>query len=268
MSGRREVPVTRLTPSESLAASRMVPVEVPVAIEFNGIGYAVMMATPTDLEDFAIGFALSERIVTSAQEVTEVEALELAQGWLLRIRIAEACFAPVKERVRLRVTDSSCGLCGIEGLEQALRPLPRLQPQFRLENGAIFRALAQLPDHQPLNRATGGVHAAAFCTPDGDIRCAREDVGRHNALDKLVGALACAGVSAGEGFFLLSSRCSYELVEKSATAGCATLVTISTATSLAIDRATAAGITLVGLARPDSALNFTDFPLICGENNN
>lgn len=256
MTASRIAPVRRVTLAGSEAISRAIPVEVPVAIEYNGLGYAVMMATPVDLHDFALGFSLSERVVTTAEDVTEVEAVELAQGWLLRIQIAEHCFAPVRERIRVRVSDSGCGLCGLENLEQAVRDVPRLAPQFRLKRTAVFRALADLGTHQPLNQATGGVHAAAFCAPDGEILLAREDVGRHNAFDKLIGAMAGQDLAAASGFFLLSSRCSYELVEKAALAGGAHLVTISTATSLAVDRVIAAGMTLLSLARPDAVLLF------------
>ena len=162
------------------------------------------------------------------------------------------------ERARTRVSESSCGLCGIENIEQVLRPLPPVTARIRTDRTAIAAALASLHDHQPLGRATGAVHAAAFCSPDGTIRLAREDVGRHNALDKLVGALARAGIDAATGFILLSARCSYELVEKTVRAGCPMLVTISAPTSLAATRAVQAGLTLVTLARADSALIVSD----------
>ncbi len=257
MNGAEQVSITRLSPQNAARDIRSIPIEAPIAIELNGIGYAVMMGTPTDLEDFGTGFALSERIVSSASEIEEIEARHLAEGWLLKIQIAPARVAPMIERVRVRVSESSCGLCGLENLEQVARPLPRLALGLEIDPASIFRALSSLSDHQPLNAATGGVHAAAFCSPGGEIVTVREDVGRHTAFDKLIGALAREGREPASGYFLLSSRCSYELVEKAVVAGCSTLVTISTATSLAVDRARQAGLTLIALARPDSMLRFS-----------
>jgi FdhD protein len=233
---------------------RTLPIEAPIAIEFNGIGYAVMMATPVDLEDFGVGFALSERIISKVSDVETVEAFQAEQGWILKIQISAPHVEPMIQRVRVRVSESSCGLCGLENLEQIARPLPPISATLDIEDKAIFAALAELRSHQPLNKATGGAHAAAFCLPDGSVKQVMEDVGRHTALDKLIGALARSGVSPQSGFFLLSSRCSYELVEKTVVAGCPLLVTISTATSLAVERAKAAGLRLIALARPDAAL--------------
>lgn len=257
MNDRRDVHVRRLTPGDGTKAIRSIPVESPIALEFNGIGYAVMMATPVDLEDFAAGFSLSEGVVRNRGEIEEIETVETGQGWLLKIRIAKARVEPMIERVRVRVSESSCGLCGLENLEMVNRPLPVLPPPIAVQPEAIFLALSALDGHQPLNAATGGAHVAAFCSPDGHIRAAREDVGRHCALDKLIGALARAGIDPSSGFLLLSSRCSYELVEKTVIAGCTVLVTISTATSLAVERAQASGLRLIALARPDAALEMT-----------
>ena len=235
------------------AVARPLAVEAPVAVEINGIGYAVMMATPADLEDFALGFLLAERLADGAADLIDCIVHPVAAGWLLRLTLAAEKAARVHDRVRHRVSDSSCGLCGIENLEQALRPLPAV-PVARIADAAIFAALAALCDHQPLNRETGAVHAAALCGADGAIRLAREDVGRHNAFDKLIGAMARQGMAWDGGFALLSSRCSYELVEKAALAGCPLLATISAPTSLAAERAKQAGLQLVALARPDAIL--------------
>ncbi len=234
--------------------ARAVAIERPLAIEFNGIGYAVMMATPADVRDFATGFALSERLIAAAEEVEDFECLTTPHGDLLRITLAADRVPLVHQRVRHRISESSCGLCGIENLEQALRPLPRVSGAAALRPGAIFLALGALRDHQPLNRRTGAVHAAALCDADGAIRLAREDVGRHNAFDKLIGAMAREGLGWDGGFALLSSRCSYELVEKAALAGCSRMVTISAPTDLALARAQEAGIDLIVLARSDAVL--------------
>lgn len=237
-----------------MGVDRALALEVPIAVEFNGIGYAVLMATPADLTDLAYGFAAAERMIDTAADVIDVDRHDTDRGVVLRITIADRLADRIIERVRHRVAESSCGLCGIENLDQALRPLPRVTASSQADDAAIFRALAGLRDHQPLNRATGAVHAAAACTADGDIIVAREDVGRHNAFDKLIGAMLRDGRGWDGGFALLSSRCSYELVEKAALAGCPLLVTISAPTALAVERAAAAGLALRVLARPDAML--------------
>jgi FdhD protein len=255
MDGARLTPFTRLAADGSRRPiDREVAIEAPVAIEINGLGYAVMMATPADLTDFAWGFCLSERLIDTGTDVIDVEIHAAERGTILRIALIPERVDRVLERVRHRVSESSCGLCGIENLEQALRPLPHLTATSTAEPDAIFRALAALRAHQPLNAATGAVHAAALCSADGDIRIAREDVGRHNAFDKLIGAMTRAGADWDGGFALLSARCSYELVEKAVLAGCPLLVTVSMATSLAVDRAAEAGLKLIALARADAML--------------
>ncbi|HTU13388.1 MAG TPA: formate dehydrogenase accessory sulfurtransferase FdhD [Allosphingosinicella sp.] len=243
---------------ENAAQQRPVPVEMPIAVSFLGIGYAVMMATPKDLADFAWGFARSERLIDTAADVMNVEIREEERGVLLGIELAPERHDRVLARVRHRVGESSCGLCGIENLEQALRPLPALPPPVRIAPGAIFRALEGIRAHQPLNAETGAVHAAALCDADGNVLAAREDVGRHNAFDKLVGHCLREGRDMSGGFALLTARCSYELVEKAALAGVPMLVTISAPTSLAVARAQEAGLTLVALARSDSVLVMSD----------
>ena len=259
-SQSRAVPVRRLRftqPGED-ALLRAVPIEAPVAIEICGIGYAVMMATPADLNDYALGFVLSEGLVTHPGQVEDVFLHETSGGWIIRIRLPPEGAAIAVERARRRVSESSCGLCGLENIEQVLRALPPVTARIATNRAAIARALGALKDHQPLGRATGAVHAAAFCAPDGRILRTREDVGRHNALDKLIGALAADGTDPASGFILLSARCSYELVEKTVRSGCPMLVTVSAPTSLAVERAISAGLTLVSLARADSALVVCD----------
>jgi FdhD protein len=228
---------------------------MPIAIEIDGIGYAVMMATPADLSDFALGFCLSERLIDRADQVLAVEPHEAQRGVLLRLSLANEVRHRVMERVRHRISESSCGLCGIENLEQALRPLPKVPgPPSAVVDTTIFRALSLLRAQQPLGCETGAVHAAALCDEAGAIALIREDVGRHNAFDKLVGAMARAGATWGGGFALTTARLSYELVEKAALAGCHTLVAISAPTSLAVDRAAEAGLRVIALARPDAIL--------------
>ena len=233
---------------------RDLAIEAPISIEVCGIGYAVMMATPADLRDYALGFALAEGLVDEAAQLAKIDIHPVEGGWALRLWLPPERVERALDRARRRVGESSCGLCGIENIEEVLRPLPRVAARLSVRRTAIAAALAALGDHQPLGRATGATHAAAFCAPTGEILCVREDVGRHNALDKLVGALAHAAIDPASGFILLSARCSYELVEKTVRAGCPMLVTISAPTSLAADRAAAAGLTLVALARDDCAL--------------
>lgn len=229
-------------------------VEAPIAIEINGLGYSVMMATPDHLADFATGFLFTERLIDQCSELVDISIHEQPNGIVLRATVAAQCVNRVAERVRHRVSESSCGLCGIENLEQALRPLPERSARALPDEPAIFAALGALPARQPLSSLTGAVHGAALCDASGKVIIVREDVGRHNAFDKLIGAMLRADQQWGDGFALLTSRCSYELVEKAALSGCPTLVTISAATSLALERARESGVNLLTLARPDSYL--------------
>jgi len=232
--------------------------EAPVALEFNGVSYAVMMATPADFEDFATGFALTEGLARTVGDIADRAVAEVETGWIVRATIPSLDMEKLGDRIRARVAESSCGLCGIENLEALAKPLPKVACHAAIEPAALFAALAALGDHQPLGHATGAAHAAAWVAPDGAIGCVREDVGRHNAIDKLVGAMARAGRPLSPGFVLSTARCSYEIVEKAARAGATTLATISLPTSLAVERAQAAGLSLWALARPDSALLVND----------
>jgi FdhD protein len=221
--------------------------EAPVALEFNGLAYAVMMATPADLEDFALGFALTEGLAKQPDDLSDLAIAETDIGWIVRAQLTGLGVEQLTERVRARVAESSCGLCGIENLEAVAKPLPPVAAHEELEPAAIFAALEGLREHQPLTRATGAAHAAAFCSSEGTILHVREDVGRHNALDKLIGALAQAGTDLTAGFVLMTSRCSFELVQKSATAGIGALVTVSAPTALALDIARKARMFLASL---------------------
>jgi FdhD protein len=235
-------------------AVRPFAAEVPIALEYNGLSYAVMMATPADLADFVTGFALNEGLAKTATDVSGIDLAETENGWIARASVASLALEQLQDRVRTRVAESSCGLCGIDNLEAIARPLPPVPVHPPIDPAVIFKALDAIRDYQPGNAATGGMHAAAFVSRDGDIVAAREDVGRHNALDKLVGAMARAGVSLAEGFILSTARCSYEIVEKAVRAGATTLVTISVPTSMAVSRARSAGLSLFALARPDEML--------------
>ena len=245
---------TRLTSGgDTSLVERALAAEVPVALEFNGIGYAVLMATPADLIDLVYGFALGERLIDEGSDILDSDAQAIPAGWIVRVRLTPRVADRIYNRVRHRTSDSACGLCGVENLEQALRPLPRVTP-WTGEPAAVFAAAASLANRQPLGRATRAVHGAARCAPDGTILEVREDVGRHNAFDKLIGAMLRAGEDWHGGFALLSSRCSYELVEKAALSGCPMLATISAPTDLAVRRAREAGVTLHVVVRADALL--------------
>jgi FdhD protein len=238
------------------ALTRAIPIETPIAIEINGIAFAVMMATPLDIEDFVTGFLLAEGLA-NADEIGPVLVHPVGteawgEGLVARVNLPEHRLGPIMDRARRRLGDSSCGICGVESIEAALRPLPRLAQRSTAAPAAIQRALAALGDQQPLGAMTAATHAAAFCDNAGTIALLREDVGRHNALDKLIGALARGGDDASGGFIIVTSRCSYELVEKAVRARCPLLVAISAPSDLAVRRAKAAGLTLAVLARGDT----------------
>lgn len=239
-------------------ALRPLAAEVPVSLTYNGIAHVVMMATPRDITDFAVGFSLAEGIVGAASEIAGVEVREVPPGLLVRVDIPASRAEKLIDMRRGLVGQTGCGICGVTELEHAIRALRPVGPPPVFTHAAVFRALAALPEHQSLNRETGAVHAAAFADAQGNILLAREDVGRHNALDKLVGALAGAGRNPASGFALVTSRCSFELVQKCASAGIPALAAISAPTDLAVDLARRAGLTLIALARRDSMLVFND----------
>ncbi len=257
MTVARNEAVIRLLPHGSARAERSIAIEAPVAIEVDGLGYAVMMMTPADLAPFAIGFMLTERLADTAADVIAVEPFEAEAGWIVRVALSARCRGRIHDRVRHRTSDTSCGLCGIAGLEQLRRPVTKVPPRPDTPVAAIFAALAALRDHQPLNAATGATHAAAACDADGRIVAAYEDVGRHNALDKLVGALAMESRPL-PAFLLVTSRLSFEMIDKALVAGVGMLVGVSAPTSLAIDHARAHGLTLLALARGDAILVAND----------
>jgi FdhD protein len=254
-----EHPIFRLALDGGISAPgiRALAEERPVAFEINGLGYAVMLATPTDLEDFAIGFALSERLAERAADILIIGIAPVEGGHIVRMTIPSLGNA-LAERIRLRATEGGCGLCGARSIEEVLALPAPVTARPNVTRTAISKALAALPAFQPLGQSTGAMHAAACCGPDGTIHLAREDVGRHNALDKLIGAMTREMVNPSDGFILLTARCSVELVDKTARCGCPMLVTISAPTTLAVERAKTAGLTLLALARADSVLVMND----------
>ncbi|QCX09783.1 formate dehydrogenase accessory sulfurtransferase FdhD [Paracidovorax citrulli] len=260
---------TGAMPEDALAwLDDAVASEVPVALVFNGLSHAVMMATPTDLQAFALGFALSEGLIDTPADCRGIEVFsrsgpQAGGGGVaceVHLEIATRCFARLKERRRALAGRTGCGLCGIDSL-QALDLVPervRARPwAAALPAGVVLRAVAAMPALQVLNAAAGALHAAAWATPEGELTDLLEDVGRHNALDKLIGRLALQGRSGEDGFVVMSSRASYELVRKCARLDIPLLATVSAPTSLAVDLAAQAGIALWGLCRPPRAVRYT-----------
>ena len=222
--------------------------EAPVEFRYNGESFAVMMATPGDMEDFAWGFSLSEGLVSRADAIRGVTVRELLEGYVVDVDVAEEALADTGS-TRLLPGRSGCGLCGSRRLEDVLHPLAPVPDGPLLDPGVLERALAALAQRQPLNVSTGAVHAAAWATREGEIACVREDVGRHNALDKLLGALSRKGSDLRDGFVLVTSRASYEMVTKSVRLGVGLLAAISAPTALAVELAHAGNLTLAGFVR-------------------
>ncbi len=237
-------------------ASAEVAVEAPVNIVYGNMPYAVMMTTPSDLEDFVAGFSLTEGIIRGIDEIRSIVVTPQDEGIVATVELAPGRFREHLARRRNLSGRTACGLCGVETLTDLPTAQTACRADLPIAADAIARALAELDTHQQLNRLTRSVHAAAWCDRGGAILAVREDVGRHNALDKLIGARLRAGHDGNDGFMLVTSRASFEMVEKAAIFGAGTLVAISAPTSLAIERANALGLTLVCIARADSATVF------------
>lgn len=252
------LPALSLRGGEGRAITRTLPEEAAVAMVYNGGTQAVMMATPADLEDLAVGFSLSERVIAHPAEIEALEVAEQENGVELRMWLGPDRAEALARRRRFMAGPVGCGLCGIDSLEEAQPPLPVVAAAGpRLSGADIEAAVAALATWQPLRRQTGAVHAAAFWTPAEGATFGREDVGRHNALDKLIGALARAGRPASAGAVVMTSRISVELVQKCALAGAPILIALSAPTAQAVRLAAAAGVTLVGAARGGGCEVFT-----------
>jgi FdhD protein len=231
---------------------RATPEETAVGIAYDSEAYAVLMATPGDVADLAVGFTLTERIARP-DDIVEVRVSEREDGLLADVLLSKAGAATARDRRRRNLEGrSSCGLCGVQNPEDALRALPAAPDGMTVTSGAIQAALAALEEQQRLGEETRATHAAAWASPEGRLLLVREDVGRHNALDKLIGAAVKSGLDPARAFVLVTSRCSYEMVEKTALAGVAVVVAISAPTTLAVRKAQAANLTLVALARRDA----------------
>lgn len=246
----RRVTVARWRAGTVEQASDQVAEEVPVALTYHGVPHVVMLATPADLEDLAVGFTLSESIVGHRGEIRAVEAAQREDGALeVRIGIAAERFSELLRRQRNLTGRTGCGLCGAQTVEEAIRNPPPVPHGITVDGKALHQALRDLQDRQEINARTGSVHAAAWVVPDAGIQFVREDVGRHNALDKAIGAVVRAGGDFAGGYFIVTSRASYEMVQKAATVGAGFLAAVSAPTAFAIRLAEATGLTLVGFAR-------------------
>ena len=259
-AGSASCTVTRYRNGAPTSTADQVVEELPVALVFNGISHAVMMATPIDLEAFALGFALSEGIVERATDVFDIEAELRPDSAEVQLTIAQQAFMALKDKRRTLTGRSGCGVCGIESIALLdLHPacLDHAGTANDIGAAAIERAARELPAHQVLMHETGGIHAAAWCSRNGEVLSVFEDVGRHNALDKLIGQLARLKIDTRAGFVFLSSRASYELVRKAARVGIPMVATISAPTSLAINIAQQAGIRLLGFCRENGFVEYT-----------
>ncbi len=235
----------------------LVAEEMPVALVYHGVPHVVMLATPADLEDYAVGFTLSEGLVSRPDEIRGVEVIHGEEAVEVRVTVAWERFSALLERRRNLTGRSGCGLCGQETVEQAVRALKPVGPGVRMSAAQLHEAIAQLAQRQPINARTGGVHAAAWVIPDKGIQLVREDVGRHNALDKTIGALVRSGVDPAGGALILTSRASFEMVQKSAAVGVALVAAFSAPTAFAVRFAERAGLTLVAFAREHQHVVYT-----------
>ncbi|HEY0295063.1 MAG TPA: formate dehydrogenase accessory sulfurtransferase FdhD [Bordetella sp.] len=227
--------------------------ETPIALEYNGISHATMLATPADLEDFALGFSLTEGIVDGVSDVRGIDLRQECDGIVVELEIASACAVRLRERRRAMAGRTGCGLCGVETLPEVLRPVAPVAAGAPADLAAVLQAMRAMRARQVLHDATGATHAAGWARLDGQMELVREDVGRHNALDKLIGALARAGRDPAQGMALVSSRASFEMVQKAASCGTGILAAVSAPTALAVRLAQQANLTLLGFMRGEDA---------------
>lgn len=254
----RSVAASQYRNGSLITSTRLVPEEVPIAFSYGGSTHAVMMATPDDLEDFAVGFSLAEGIIKGADEIEGIEPVAAGNGIDVQVTLKDASADALIQRRRRMAGPVGCGLCGIESIEQATRDVPHINDaELTLSPGEIARAMQCLADAQQLNRQTRAVHGAGFYMPGKGLLAIREDVGRHNALDKLLGAVLRGGHPGADGVVVVTSRLSVEMVQKAAALGSPMLAAISVPTALAIETAEQAGITLIGIARDNDFEIFT-----------
>jgi len=254
----RTVPAVRVDDGVVSSISEQIAEEAPVALVYNGVPHVVVMATPANLDDLALGFSLSEGVIASAAELGGIEIVPEKSGYTVYLSVPAKRVAAIEHRRRNMTARTGCGLCGAETIEQAMRDVPKVAFVETLHSKAVANAMTQLPSLQALNAATGAVHAAGWATSSGDLQLVREDVGRHNALDKLIGALVAGNVDRTHGFIVVTSRASYEMVQKAAMAGVGLLAAVSAPTALAVRIARDAGLTLAGFTRGNRCVVYAD----------
>jgi len=255
---QRAVDAIRIDGGSTAQVTEHVAEEVPVALVYNGVPHVVVMASPLDLEDLALGFSLTEAVIGEASELGGIEVVPEQAGYSVYLSVPADRVAILAERRRNMAARTGCGLCGAETIEQAMHDVPRIQSSLRTDARALAKAMEQLPARQALNAATGAVHAAGWATGSGELELVREDVGRHNALDKLIGALVAGNIDRSGGFAVVTSRASYEMVQKAAMAGIGLLAAVSAPTGLAVRVANQAGLTLAGFARGSRCVVYAD----------
>ena len=253
----KQVSVLRVRDGEQTIAMDVIAVEVPVALEYNGISHVVMLASPANLENFALGFSLSEGIIQQASELYACEVEATAAGWLVHLEIAAERFMLLKERRRNLAGRTGCGLCGTESLEQVTRCKTVVSHRHHFTEAAILNGMHAMQNLQPMQKQSGATHAAAWMTAQGQIECVREDVGRHNALDKLIGVMAEQKQDFTAGVLLITSRASYEMVQKAAIMNVGVIAAISAPTSFAVELAEQTGVTLMGFMRDQTYVVYT-----------
>ena len=255
---RRTVPAVRVDESSASAVVEQIAEESPIALVYNGVPHVVVMASPANLEDLALGFSLSEGVIASMAELGGVEIVPEQTGYSVYLSVPPERVAIIEQRRRNMTARTGCGVCGAETIEQAMRDVPKVAGAQRVTRQAMAGAMRELPPLQTLNAATGATHAAAWAKLDGHLQLVREDVGRHNALDKLIGALAAGGIDTAQGFVVITSRASYEMVQKAAMAGIGLLAAVSAPTALAVRIAREAGVTLAGFVRGNRCMVYAD----------
>ena len=253
----KQVSVLRVRDGQLTSATDVIAVEVPVALEYNGISHVVMLASPANLENFALGFSLSEGIIQQASELYACEVEATAAGWLVHLEIAAERFMLLKERRRNLAGRTGCGLCGTESLEQVTRCKTVVSHRHHFTEAAILNGMHAMQNLQPMQKQSGATHAAAWMTAQGQIECVREDVGRHNALDKLIGVMAEQKQDFTAGVLLITSRASYEMVQKAAIMNVGVIAAISAPTSFAVELAEQTEVTLMGFMRDQSYVVYT-----------
>lgn len=232
--------------------------EVPVAIEYNCVSHAVMMVSPHHLTDFILGFSLTEGVIDNLDHILDISIQQSDKGYVAAVEISPDCFSRLDKFKRILTGRTGCGLCGQDRLDHAIRPLKKIESDFSASAELIYNSMQKLADLQVLNKKTGALHGAAFVTGQGEIISIREDIGRHNALDKLIGHMMREKIDPAQGFALITSRCSFEMVHKCAVFGIPILAAISATTDLALNLAEEAGLSLIAFARQDGMNIYTD----------